>query len=291
MSRRLAIAAVTTLALGAALAPATSINAAPAPAAAITRAAVPNFPGILVVGSRGPAVTAVQKGLLRQHYGISGLSLRSSSRKFGVLTAQTMVTIMRYKAAHNLGPSRAVGPKTYAAITGWKRNIGTTPKPTKPGGTSSGTTKRCGSYSGYTCRTAPTHGLYCPTIGAYIGDGFGAPRSGHSHQGVDLMSVEGRPIYSVETGVVVGEGMQGNGANAITIQGRSGAVWYDGHQSVNLVTTGEHVKAGQLIGRIGDTGAPGAFHLHFEYRPGSPGDAWYHATAVDPVPLIKILCF
>ena len=112
MSRRLAIAAVTTLALGAALAPATSINAAPAPAAAITRAAVPNFPGILVVGSRGPAVTAVQKGLLRQHYGISGLSLRSSSRKFGVLTAQTMVTIMRYKAAHNLGPSRAVGPKT-----------------------------------------------------------------------------------------------------------------------------------------------------------------------------------
>ena len=105
------------------------------------------------------------------------------------------------------------------------------------------------------------------------------------------MSVEGRPIYATEGGVVVGEGMQSNGANAITIQGRSGAVWYYGHQSVNLVTTGEHVKAGQLIGKVGDTGAPGAFHLHFEYRPGVPGAKWWDATAVDPVPLIKKLCF
>ena len=232
---------------------------------AVMRASAPNFPGILKAGSRGAAVTAVQKGLLAHGYKISGLTLASSRTKFGVLGAATMATIMRYKKAHNLGPSFAVGPKTYASITGWKANTGGSSGGGTSGGSTGGTTARCGSYTGHTCKKTATGGRFCPTIGAYIGDGFGANRGNHSHQGVDLMSVKGRPIFAVEGGVVAGAKMQSNGALAITIKGHSGNVWYYGHQSVNLVSDGDTVKAGQVIGRIGDTGAPGAFHLHFEY--------------------------
>ncbi|MEI6374113.1 MAG: M23 family metallopeptidase [Actinomycetes bacterium] len=291
MSRRFAFAAVSVLALSVTLIPATVATAAPAPMGVVVRASVPNFPGILKAGSHGAAVTAVQKGLLAHGYKISGLTLASSRTKFGVLGAATMATIMRYKKAHNLGPSFAVGPKTYASITGWKANTGGSSGGGTSGGSTGGTTARCGSYTGHTCKKTATGGRFCPTIGAYIGDGFGANRGSHSHQGVDLMSVKGRPIYAVEGGVVAGAKMQSNGALAITIKGQSGNVWYYGHQSVNLVSDGDTVKAGQLIGRVGDTGAPGAFHLHFEYRPGSPGDAWFHSVAVDPVPLIKKLCF
>ncbi len=279
------------LALSAALIPATAATAAPAPTGVVVRASVPNFPGILKAGSHGAAVTAVQKGLLAHGYKISGLTLASSRTKFGVLGTATMATIMRYKKAHDLGPSPAVGPKTYASITGWKANTGGSSSGGGSTSTGGGTTARCGSFTGRTCKTTATSGRFCPTIGAYLGDGFGANRGDHSHQGIDLMTTMGRPIYAVEGGVVAGAKMQSNGALAITIKGKSGAVWYYGHQSKNLVSDGDTVKAGQLIGRAGDTGAPGAVHLHFEYRPGSPGDAWYHASAVDPVPLIKKLCF
>ena len=45
------------------------------------------------------------------------------------------------------------------------------------------------------------------------------------------------------------------------------------------------VKAGQVIGFMGDTGSPGAVHLHLEVRPSG-----WSGSAVDPVPLIRALC-
>jgi murein DD-endopeptidase MepM/ murein hydrolase activator NlpD len=45
------------------------------------------------------------------------------------------------------------------------------------------------------------------------------------------------------------------------------------------------VKAGEVIGLMGDTGSPGAVHLHFEYwRSGRESDA------VDPERLVKRVC-
>ena len=106
---------------GALLGAAATATASPAPTSvsSIVRTSNPPFPGNLVVGSRGTAVAAVQRGLLSKGYRIPGISLRSSRARFGYLTSATMATIMRFKASHNLGPSRAVGPKTYAAITGY----------------------------------------------------------------------------------------------------------------------------------------------------------------------------
>jgi murein DD-endopeptidase MepM/ murein hydrolase activator NlpD len=129
--------------------------------------------------------------------------------------------------------------------------------------------------------------MYCPIIGAEFGDGWGA---GRGHQGVDLLIGVGHAIHAVETGVIVKQGFQSNGALVITQQATSGAVYFYGHNSRNLVVAGQHVVAGQVIAISGETGTVGAPHLHFERRPGLPGDKWYHASPTDPVPFTKSIC-
>jgi hypothetical protein len=48
-------------------------------------------------------------------------------------------------------------------------------------------------------------------------------------------------------------------------QGRSFSTCY-GHQSKILVRYGEYVRRGEVIGRVGTTGASTGYHLHFETR-------------------------
>ena len=77
---------------------------------------------------------------------------------------------------------------------------------------------------------------------------------------------------------------QDNGALVLDITG-SGGMYFYGHFDEILVGYGEWVKAGQLIGYMGDTGSPGAVHLHLEVRP----NGWSGGYD-DPVPLIQSLC-
>jgi murein DD-endopeptidase MepM/ murein hydrolase activator NlpD len=78
---------------------------------------------------------------------------------------------------------------------------------------------------------------------------------------------------------------QDNGALQIVMRGESGSKFYYGHMDEVLVRGGQRVDAGDVIGLMGDTGSPGAVHLHFEYwRSGGESDA------VDPEPLIRRIC-
>ena len=109
--------------------------------------------------------------------------------------------------------------------------------------------------------------------------------AGHSHQGMDLMGRRGMPILAIEDGVVIREGRQSNGALRIVLQGRSGSKFFYGHMSKDLVHAGSRVKRGQVIGLMGDTGSPGAVHLHFEFwRSGG------ESAAVNPAPLLRAIC-
>jgi murein DD-endopeptidase MepM/ murein hydrolase activator NlpD len=49
------------------------------------------------------------------------------------------------------------------------------------------------------------------------------------------------------------------------LQGRGFSTCY-GHQSAILVHVGERVSRGEVIGRVGTTGASTGYHLHFETR-------------------------
>jgi murein DD-endopeptidase MepM/ murein hydrolase activator NlpD len=127
--------------------------------------------------------------------------------------------------------------------------------------------------------------LFCPVKNFYYGDGLGAPRpGGRTHAGLDLMGKRGEPIYAIDSGTVTRSGYQSNGSLILDITGPRGMYFY-GHFDKILVGYGQSVKAGQLIGYMGDTGSPGAVHLHLEVRP----NGWSGGYN-DPVPLIRSLC-
>lgn len=127
--------------------------------------------------------------------------------------------------------------------------------------------------------------LFCPVKDFYYGDGLGAPRpGGRTHAGLDLMGSRGEPIYAIDSGTVTRSGYQSNGSLILDITGPRGMYFY-GHFDKILLGYGDKVQAGQLIGYMGDTGSPGAVHLHLEVRP----NGWSGGYE-DPVPLIKSLC-
>ena len=106
------------------------------------------------------------------------------------------------------------------------------------------------------------------------GDGFGAARSGHTHQGQDLFAKCGKRVVAARGGRVQYSGYQASGAGYyVVIDGRA-----DGHDYVymHLKKRGPHkgsrVGTGEKIGCVGQTGNASGCHLHFEMwsRPG-----WY----------------
>lgn len=95
------------------------------------------------------------------------------------------------------------------------------------------------------------------------------------HAGIDLAAGGGQPIVAAADGKVVRAGWGGGNGNYTCIshgifQGKGLATCY-GHQSQILVRVGQIVHRGELIGRVGTTGASTGYHLHFEVRlNGSP---------------------
>ena len=107
------------------------------------------------------------------------------------------------------------------------------------------------------------------------------------HAGVDFAAPGGTAIWAVEAGNVFRAGWNGGYGNYTciyhgTYQGQGFATCY-AHQSQILVSAGQQVERGQVIGLVGTTGASTGTHLHFEVRlDGNP---------VDPVPwLPSCLC-
>jgi murein DD-endopeptidase MepM/ murein hydrolase activator NlpD len=89
----------------------------------------------------------------------------------------------------------------------------------------------------------------------------------------------------VEDGRIDRTKRQSNGSLQIVLQGRSGSKYYYGHMDRVLIKSGQRVSAGEVIGTMGDTGSPGAVHLHFEFwRSGG------ESAAVDPEPLVRRIC-
>lgn len=98
------------------------------------------------------------------------------------------------------------------------------------------------------------------------------------HAGMDIAAGGGEPIRAAADGRVASAGWRGGYGNYTciahgTYEGRGMSTCY-AHQSRILVSVGQRVSAGQLIGRVGTTGASTGNHLHFEVR--------LNGTPVDP---------
>jgi murein DD-endopeptidase MepM/ murein hydrolase activator NlpD len=114
---------------------------------------------------------------------------------------------------------------------------------------------------------------------------FGAPRSGHIHQGQDIPAACGQKELVAETGQVKVNAYQASGAGYYvvvhgTITGTDSV--YMHLQRLSWAAVGTTVYAGQQIGRVGATGDASGCHLHFE-RWTAPG--WFSGgAAYDPLP-------
>lgn len=89
------------------------------------------------------------------------------------------------------------------------------------------------------------------------------------HTGLDLAAPTGTPILAAGDGVIhiANDGKTGYG-RLIVIKHDNGLYTYYAHQSEFLKKLNERVKAGDIIGKVGTTGASTGPHLHFEVRTG-----------------------
>lgn len=102
--------------------------------------------------------------------------------------------------------------------------------------------------SGYGYRTHPIHGTR------------------RMHEGIDLATGYGKPVFAADDGVVVSAGNRGGYGQTIILNHGGGLSTLYAHQSRFAVRSGQRVTRGQVIGYEGATGAVNGVHLHFEVR-------------------------
>jgi murein DD-endopeptidase MepM/ murein hydrolase activator NlpD len=90
-------------------------------------------------------------------------------------------------------------------------------------------------------------------------------RWGRMHTGIDLAGPYGSPIRAVGDGEVIEAGRESGYGNMVKVRLLDGTVTYYAHMSKIVVFSGK-VKAGQIIGKEGNTGHSTGPHLHFEVR-------------------------
>ncbi len=100
-----------------------------------------------------------------------------------------------------------------------------------------------------------------------ISSPFG-PRGGRLHAGIDVPAPVGTPIRAADTGTVIIAGSTGGYGNYTCVQHTKSLSTCYAHQSRIMVSPGEDVQKGQVIGLSGNTGNSTGPHLHFETRIG-----------------------
>jgi murein DD-endopeptidase MepM/ murein hydrolase activator NlpD len=83
------------------------------------------------------------------------------------------------------------------------------------------------------------------------------------HQGVDYRARYGTPVLAVANGSVTRAGWNGGYGKTVVIKHPSGLSTQYSHLSSIGVHSGQTVKRGQIIGRVGSTGKSTGAHLHF----------------------------
>ena len=132
-----------------------------------------------------------------------------------------------------------------------------------------------------------------PVLGPYppFFDTFGAPRPGVSwHHGDDLFARRGTPLLAAADGVVFSVGWERLGGWRLWLIDAAGNEFYYAHleRYGSLAVDGRLVKAGQLLGYVGNTGDAEETppHLHFEVHPAGLLDLGYDG-AVDPTNYLR----
>lgn len=94
---------------------------------------------------------------------------------------------------------------------------------------------------------------------------YGVRRSSRrAHKGIDIRAPLGSPIMAFRSGMVVCAQYHRSYGYMVEIQQDDGILARYAHMSQILVSKGERVEPGLMIGRVGSTGRSTGPHLHFE---------------------------
>lgn len=170
---------------------------------------------------------------------------------------------LAYMATYTTVPPETTAPPTTQPLPPETNPDGSTVETTAPPETQPEETKPSGggntSTNAYWIRpcsyvkvTSPFGNRERPTAGAST-----------YHQGIDLGGPEGTPIYAARTGVVTIASYSNSAGYYVTINHGDGFSSIYMHMTGYVVSGGQAVSAGQLIGYMGSTGISTGPHLHF----------------------------
>ena len=151
--------------------------------------------------------------------------------------------------------------------------LATSKPPTVPAGVGTGNTVGNATWlmpCSYSAFTSPFGYRWHPISGQW-----------KMHNGVDLAGSEGTPIYATRSGYVTVAAYQHGGAGyyvALSHGDGYGSIYM--HMTHYIVSPGQYVDAGQVIGYMGSTGGSTGVHLHFGIS--------YNGVYVNPADYINI---
>lgn len=99
------------------------------------------------------------------------------------------------------------------------------------------------------------------------------------HPGIDFDGDYGTDILAVGSGVVSFAGVKPGYGNTVEIDHGNGYVTRYAHNSKNLVTVGDPVRDGDVIGKVGSTGRSTGTHVHFE--------VWRDGRVINPSEFVR----
>jgi len=123
-------------------------------------------------------------------------------------------------------------------------------------------------------------------------DNFNEGRSeGRPHLAIDIMAAAGTPVMATTDGIVTKLFQSERGGITLYELDPSGRyVYYYAHlmRYADGIAEGQHLRRGDLIGYVGDTGNAGVgnYHLHFAISKVTAPHAWSGGEPINPYPLL-----
>jgi murein DD-endopeptidase MepM/ murein hydrolase activator NlpD len=107
----------------------------------------------------------------------------------------------------------------------------------------------------------PAHGWLTGMFGGRADPFSGEPAF---HQGLDISTDKGQPVYATADGTIESASYTGDYGNLVVIKHGFGLTTRYGHLSRFAVKPGESVMRGAVIGYVGSTGRATGAHVHYE---------------------------
>ena len=247
--------------------------------------------GYLITLEQGTDRSSEAGGAQGFHGFVTALDIHLTA-PHGDLPAGSEIQVGYAEASVQAGVAAASKPVVPGQAT--KRKAAKTPKAPEPTNRERSRTPLLPIPSGLQPQLT-AGGYVFPVYGPLVsfGDSYGAFRgdvSGNWHHGDDIFAPLGAPLLACADGIVFSVGWNDVGGNRLWLRDSQGNEFYYAHLSAfsPLAKNGRHVKAGEVVGFVGNTGdAQGTPpHLHFEVHPQSLLFMGYDG-AVDPTAYLR----